>query len=144
MTETPVSAPSALDQVANDSVYGRVFRFMAAIVLAATPVFWVTIHGGFAIGFLVGSFVSALNLYWLRQAIERLGEQAARSEERGSAIPFLARYFFRFSLIAAVTYVIFKGSPVSVYGLFAGLFLPVAAMMCEAVYESWIALRNPG
>jgi hypothetical protein len=44
--------------------------------------------------------------------------------------------------MALAAYAIFKFSPASLYGLFAGLFLPVGAIMCEAAYELYAALRH--
>ena len=45
------------------------------------------------------------------------------------------RFLLRYVLMALGAYVIFTVSPASLYGLFAGLFLPVAAIACEATYE---------
>jgi hypothetical protein len=44
--------------------------------------------------------------------------------------------------MALAGYVIFSASPASLYGLLAGLFLPVAAIACEAAYEAYIALAR--
>jgi hypothetical protein len=51
---------------------------------------------------------------------------------------FLVRYF----LMAGAAYAIFSVSPASLYGLFAGLFLPVGGIACEAVYELYMALAR--
>jgi hypothetical protein len=42
--------------------------------------------------------------------------------------------------MAIVAFVILTVSRESLYGLFAGLFLPVAAILCEAVYEAYAAV----
>jgi hypothetical protein len=39
--------------------------------------------------------------------------------------------------MALVAFAILTVSRESLYGLFAGLFLPVAAILCEAVYEGY-------
>ena len=39
-------------------------------------------------------------------------------------------------------YGILTVSPASLYGLLAGLFLPVAAIACEAAYEVYVALAR--
>ena len=143
MTQALPTTPSPLDRLADDSVYTRIFGFMMAIGAVLTVVLWIKLDRSFALGFLIGSALSYFNLVMLKRAIFKLGEGVPNGKLT-SAAPFLTRYLFRFILIAAVAYVIFKGSLVSVYGLFAGLFLPVTALMCEAVYEAWIALRNPG
>ena len=38
-------------------------------------------------------------------------------------------------LMAVIAFVILTVSRESLYGLFAGLFLPVTAMLCEAAFE---------
>jgi hypothetical protein len=50
------------------------------------------------------------------------------------------RFLLRYALMGMGAYVIFTFSPASLYGLFAGLFLPVAAIVCEAAYEAWTAV----
>ena len=50
------------------------------------------------------------------------------------------RFLLRYVLMALGAYVIFTVSPASLYGLFGGLFLPVAAIACEGAYEGWMAL----
>jgi hypothetical protein len=42
--------------------------------------------------------------------------------------------------MAIVAFVILTVSRESLYGLFAGLFLPVAAILCEAAYEAYAAV----
>jgi hypothetical protein len=42
--------------------------------------------------------------------------------------------------MAIIAFVILTVSRKSLYGLFAGLFLPVAAILCEAVYEGYVIL----
>jgi len=53
----------------------------------------------------------------------------------------MLRFFFRYLLIALAAYVIFNSSAESLYGLFAGLSLPVVAILIEAVLEVYSALR---
>ena len=45
-------------------------------------------------------------------------------------------------LLAIIVYVILRGSGQGLYGFFAGLFVPVAAMVCEGAYEAWSSLRH--
>ena len=53
----------------------------------------------------------------------------------------MLRFCLRYLLIAFAAYVIFKSSADSLYGLFAGLSLPVVAILIEAVLEVYSALR---
>jgi hypothetical protein len=52
----------------------------------------------------------------------------------------VSRFLLRYALMAVAAYVIFSVSPASLNGLLAGLFLPVAAIVCEAVCELYAAL----
>jgi hypothetical protein len=47
------------------------------------------------------------------------------------------RFLLRYFLMALVAFAILTVSRESLYGLFAGLFLPVAAILCEAAYEAY-------
>ena len=60
------------------------------------------------------------------------------TSQSGSGIVF--RFLVRYVLMAVGAYVILTVSPASLNGLLAGLFLPVAAIACEAVYELYAAL----
>jgi hypothetical protein len=106
---------------------------------------WVASGYRMGIGFALGSAISGLNFYWLKRAINAFADRATQAvsdenerDSRGAATRFLLRY----ALIGLVAYAIFKSSIVSLSGLMAGLFVPVAAILCEAVYETFVALRR--
>jgi hypothetical protein len=65
--------------------------------------------------------------------------RSGRSESGSGAV---VRFLLRYGLIAAAAYAILKISAWSLYGMLAGLFLPVAAIACEAIYEAYVALRR--
>ena len=52
------------------------------------------------------------------------------------------RFLLRYVLMGLAAYAILSVSPASLYGLFAGLFLPVAAIACEAAYEAYVAVAR--
>jgi ATP synthase I chain len=98
-----------------------------------------------ALGLMVGATVAYLNFYWLRGAVARLAAQAAqaiqanpRSVSRGIVRRFLLRYL----LMAFAAFAILTVSRDSLYGFFAGLFLPVTAMLCEAAYQAYKVLSG--
>jgi len=120
----------------------RIHKFMlvlgaAAIVTASAMLGW-----RIALGFAVGSAVSFLNFYWLKKVVAGIAAAAAHSgtapPSRRVVQPFLLRYF----LMALAAFVILIVSRDSLYGFFAGLFLPVAAMLCEAGYETYKVVRR--
>ena len=120
----------------------RISRAMVVLALLLTMAAWLKFDWRIALGFFFGCAVSYLNFYWLEQGVkafsERVADTGARQSSRGIVLRFLVRYV----LMAAAAYVIFTVSPASVYGLFAGLFLPVAAIACEAAYEAYAALTR--
>ena len=93
-------------------------------------------------GFLLGGLIGIFNLVVLKRTVSAVGEVVVEGRATRSVKRQMFKFFFRYVLLAAVLYVIFKSSAVSVYGLFMGLFLPVGAILIEAVYELYGALRR--
>ncbi len=127
---------------------------MLVLPVFVFPVLLIRFHLALALGFAVGAAISFFNFYWLKRAVvalgERvaisaraaLGEQETSSGSRQSGSRVVGGFFMRYVLIAVGAYVIFKGSAMSGYGLFIGLFVPVVAILVEAVYETYGALRR--
>ena len=129
---------------AGDDFYARslerIQRFMLVVGIAAlvtAEIFWGWRTG---IGFALGATFAYLNFHWLKKVVAGLAEltigQGTPASSRGVVHRFLLRYF----LMAIVAFVILTVSRESLYGLFAGLFLPVAAILCETAYEAYAAL----
>lgn len=95
-----------------------------------------------ALGAAVGAVISWQNFRWLAHVVNALGERitSGQSQERGSVLVF--RFVSRILLIALGAYVIFRYSLSGLYGFLAGLCVPVPAMLCEAAYELYAALRR--
>ncbi len=95
-----------------------------------------------AIGFAFGCVISYVNFYWLKRVIAGFADRAtgAPTSESGQGIVF--RFLFRYILMALGAYAILTVSPASLNGLLAGLFLPVGAIACEAIYEVYAALSR--
>jgi len=124
------------------AVYRRIIRYMIALFLIATPVFWVRYRWQMALGFAVGCAVGSLNFYWLKVTLTAMAERVTRTGQRQSSAGVVLRFLLRYLLIAVAAYGIFRGSAGSVYGLFAGLFLPVGAIFIEAMYATFAGLRR--
>ena len=93
-----------------------------------------------ALGFALGAAVGFLNFYWLEKVVNGIGELAVSSGTPVSTAGIVVRFLLRYLLMAVVAFVILIVSRESLYGLFAGLLLPVGAMLCEAVYEAYVAV----
>jgi hypothetical protein len=94
------------------------------------------------LGFAVGCAVAYLNFVWLKRVISGLADRITKTGDSRSGKGIVLRFLLRYALMGIAAYVIFTVSPASLYGLFAGLFLPVAAIACEAAYEVYVALTR--
>src|SRR5215831_15309998 len=130
---------------ANDSieaVYQRL-NFSIGVLLAAGALTFLSLRDWrMSTGFLLGGLIGIFNFIVLKRTVSAVGEVVVEGRATRSVKRQVFKFFFRYVLLAAVLYVIFKSSAVSVYGLFMGLFLPVGAILIEAVYELYSALRR--
>jgi len=122
--------------------YARIIRFMLALGIVATVAALVRFGLAVAAGFVVGGAIAFLNFHWLKRVVSALADRATATGERQSSKGVVLRFLLRYVLIALSAYAIFKISRDSLYGLLAGLFLPVGAILMEAVYELYAALRR--
>jgi hypothetical protein len=102
--------------------------------LAVTFVVWRWRIGA---GFALGVVVAYVNFYWLERGVEGLVKLTIQRGVPGSSRGVVTRFLLRYFLMAVVAFVILTVSRESLYGLFAGLLLPVAAILCEAAYEAY-------
>jgi hypothetical protein len=120
----------------------RIRRFM--LILA--PIFTIAALFKFgprpALGFLTGSLIAWLNFHWLKSGVAGLADRVTQTGQRQSGKGLIFRFLFRYILLAAAAYAIITSFPAALPGLFAGLFLPVAAIVCEAAYEAYIAITQ--
>jgi len=149
-TQTPVPAEQDIVQVPIEpavekfysGAYQRISRMI--VVLAAVlflPVWW-RFHWKFGFGFLAGCIAAYLNFVWLKRAVDGIVEKIASGRRPPSGAGLMVRFFGRYIVVALLAYVIFRGSSHALYGFCAGLFVPIAAAMCEGMYEAVTAIRN--
>lgn len=120
----------------------RIPRFMAAAFLLTAAMLWHWRGTEFVLGFALGSAVAAVNLLWLKQITTTFVERLSGGGNGASSRSIVFRFLMRYALIALLAYGMLKNSAVSINGFLAGLFLPVVALACEAVYEMYVALRR--
>jgi ATP synthase I chain len=122
--------------------YARITRFML-VLAAATSIAVIALFGWTAAaGFVLGCAIAFLNFHWLKRVVSALADRATAAGERQSGTGVVVRFLLRYFLIALGAYAIFAISRDSLYGLLAGLFLPVGAILMEAVYELYAALSR--
>jgi len=120
----------------------RIPRFMLAVALVCSLGVWLRFGWRPALGFALGSTISYLNLRWLERVVIVLVDRVTKTGQKQSTQGVVLRFFFRYVLMGLAAYAILTVSPASLYGLFAGLFLPVAGIACEAGYEVYVAVSR--
>ncbi len=125
--------------------FGRITRMMAIFAVAGVAAVWIRWGTAIALGLAAGCLIAFVNFVWLKRIVAAMAGRIVRAEasgEKASLRGLVVRYLLRYLFIAAAAYVIFRSSPISIYGLLAGLFLPVPAIFCEAAYEWMVSLRR--
>ena len=120
----------------------RISRAMIVVAGVAVGPIWLRFGWRIALGFLCGCAIAYLNFYWLKRVVIGLADRITQTGQRRSGKGIVARFLLRYFLMALAAYGIFSVSPASLYGLFAGLFLPVAGIACEAAYEVYVAITR--
>lgn len=139
-----VTAQSVNTEASREAFYSgalaRISRFMLALAVVLTVAACWRYEWRTGLGFACGCAVAYINFFWLKKVVAALADRATQSGQTQSSHGVVLRFLLRYVLMALGAYVIFTVSRASLYGLFAGLFLPVAAIACEAAYELWVAM----
>jgi hypothetical protein len=114
--------------------------FVLAIMLSAGA--WLRFGRSAALGFLLGCVIAYLNFHWLKSGVAGLADRVTNTGKPQSGKGIIARFLFRYVLLGAAAYAILTSFPASLRGLFAGLFLPVGGIACEAIYELYAAMTR--
>jgi hypothetical protein len=120
----------------------RITRLMAVLAVVAMVPVTVLYGPVVGLGFAVGCVIAYVNFYYLKRVVSALADRVTATGQSESGRGILLRFLLRYALIAAAAYVIFRVSVASLYALLGGLFLPVAAIGCEAAYEAYVAVRK--
>jgi hypothetical protein len=120
----------------------RLFLNMIILLAAAAPVLWAKYGAGMGLSLLIGGGISMINFYWLQRTLAALADAVAVRGQKRSSAGVVLRFLLRYLLIAVAAYAIFKSSAMSMVGLCAGLSLPVGAILIEAGYALYGALRR--
>ena len=108
----------------------------------ATLVAWWIWGWRIAAGVLLGCVVSYVNFHWLERAMNALADRITAAGSKVSSSGTVFRFLLRYVFVGIGAYVIFKSSADGLYGFLGGLSLTVAAILCEAAYEMYAALRS--
>ena len=122
--------------------YRRISRIIVLLAALLSPLLAWRFGWKFGLGFLAGCAAAYLNFAWLRRAAEGMVDKMTAGRRAPSGAALMFRFFGRYIFVALLAYVIFRGSGHAVYGFCTGLFVPIAAAMCEGMYEAMTAIRN--
>lgn len=143
-SDPPQSELSPATAIAAERFYSgaldRIRHFMAALAPPLIAAAWWKVGIRSAAGLALGCGIAYVNFYWLKRVISGFVDRAAGATTSQSGDGIVSRFLLRYILMAVGAYVILTVSPASLNGLLAGLFLPVAAIACEAAYELYAAL----
>jgi ATP synthase I chain len=119
------------DQSFTSRAVTRIEFLIAFLGIAGTAA--AAIHGGgrWALGFLLGAAVSWISFRWTKKVVNALGEPARVPPKKRFAVILGLRYL----LLAAGAYVILNFSALSLAASFFGLFVSVAAVILEILFE---------
>jgi hypothetical protein len=138
----PADAISSPEDDFYSAAAARIPRFMIALGLLLSCVAGWKFGPSPAVGFLAGSVIAFLNFNWLKTGVSGLADRVTNSGKAQSGAGIVARFLLRYALMGVAAYGILTSFPTSLRGLFAGLFLPVGAIACEAVYETYAAITR--
>ena len=139
------SDPGPQGAIANDFYSGALSRIRKSMILMAMALSagaWWKFGRAAALGFACGCVIAYLNFQWLKSGVSGLADRVTDTGKRQSGAGIVARFLLRYVLLGAAAYAILTSFPASLRGLFAGLFLPVGAIACEAVYELYVAVTR--
>jgi hypothetical protein len=131
---------------ASDAFYagamGRIRNSMIGLTLLLSAGTWWKFGGAAALGFFCGCVIAYLNFHWLKSGVSGLADRVTQTGKRQSGFGIVARFLLRYVLLGAAAYGILTSFPASLRGLLVGLFLPVGALACEAVYELYVSVAR--
>jgi ATP synthase I chain len=141
---TPVGVPeeNSAAEIFYSGAITRILRNILALAAVLVIPLWARFGWRPAAGFALGVAVSYLNFHWLARAVQGLADRILEKQSQERSAGIVGRFLLRYLLIGAAAYVIFVGWSAASRGLLLGLCLPVAAMLGEAAYEMYVALRR--
>lgn len=144
MSEEPISEDreAAASEAFFAGALRRIRRISVVLGAVSAVVVWAVYGTAIGLGFVIGCVVSYVNFVWLERVINEVANRVTLAGEAAPAKGIVVRFLLRYGFIAIACFVILLSFKSSVYGLLGGLFLTVAAILCEAAYEAEVAWRR--
>ena len=145
MVSNPPPTPAPTETTADrffSAAIPRMLRFI--LILGAGFVLFVCWRFGVVsgIGYAAGTSIAYLSFRSLNKAVQSLASRIVDSGQPAGGFSLVNGFFLRYLLAGIVAYVIFTSSSQAFRGFLFGLCTPVAAMLLEAGYEAYAALRR--
>ena len=114
-----------------DRALARILKMTMALGLAGTLAVLLLRSLNDASGFLIGASISLLNFRWWKNLANSLGDPAGDRPLRANAFFLSVRYV----VVGVAIYAIVKFLGITLAAVLAGLFVSVAAILLEILYE---------
>lgn len=129
----------AIERVTEPAVVERRFwRSMVGLVAAATAAALLLTGWRFALGLMLGGSLALFSYRWLHSSLTGILVAGNRRAPLGTTLKFALRWL----VVAAAGYLAYSTGYFDAVGILAGLLAPAAAVIIEAGYVSYQAIRN--
>lgn len=146
MNSSPPSPPVPESSSAADRFFSAAIPRMLRSVLILGAAFTLGAAWRFGriagLGFGAGAVIAYLSFRSLNKAVQSLASRIVDAKQPEHGFSLVSGFFLRYLFAGAVAYVIFTSSSRAFRGFLFGLCTPVAAMLIEAGFESYTALRR--
>jgi hypothetical protein len=146
MTLSPPTPPVPETSVPADRFFAGAVPRMLRFLLILGTVFSVGTAWRFGLisglGFAGGTLIAYFSFRSLNKAVQSLASRIVDAKQADHGFSLVTGFFLRYLLAGIVAYVIFTSSFQAFRGFLFGLCTPVAAMLMEAGFETYAALRR--
>ena len=129
-----------IDAMVGKLAEDRLLRWMAAVSVAGSLAAVVTGHGRVAAGFLLGAATAVLAYSWLHQTVAALLDLGRTRVPKLTVLKLAVRY----PLAIGVMYLFHRTGWAPLAAIVAGLFVPVAGVLIECIFQVGRYLLAPG
>jgi hypothetical protein len=134
--------PSPESEMFYSGALARIRWFMIGAAVVCTLAAFAKFGWRTGVGFALGCALAYLNFHWLKRVVSAMADRVTQQGKKQSSRGIVLRFLLRYVLMGLAAYAILNVSPASLYGLLTGLFLPVAAIACEAGYELYVTVAR--
>jgi hypothetical protein len=145
MTSSPLPPPEPAETSA-DHFFAATIPRMLRFLLVLDAIFTLGTAWRFGwiagLGFGGGAITSYLSFRSLNKAVQSLASRIVDAKQPDRGFTLVNGFLLRYLLAGIVAYVIFTSSSQAFRGFLFGLCTPVSAMLMEAGFEVYAALRR--